>query len=272
MISGGVNGDLFDRERLSERECETAFAHLFPLGFGGTDVLVEIAPAGWEQSPLVAVFHPSVEQVHREAVRMHRNIRLLTRERTLREEPPPTLEEIRAEWSDRPIDGHRELRELVGQCLWDVFSDNHEVAAPDGRLVDLGSFRGAGQFIANLLNREIGEDRYDYMAFYLGTMWVSDRADLTPVYATVFRRLSRHGFDWTFTFPRLHAFTFDDPDSPTRDVAAELQRDRERAELRELLDEGHREALERARDEPPPCTVEAYRRVYGCDPRGWPPW
>jgi hypothetical protein len=103
-----MNVDRFDREGLSERECETVFATLFPLGFGGPDVLVEIAPAGWERSPLVAVFHPPVEQVHREAVRMHRNVRSLTGARkALRDEPEPTLEDIRAEWSDRPVEGHR---------------------------------------------------------------------------------------------------------------------------------------------------------------------
>lgn len=32
---------------------------------------------------------------------------------------------------------------LLGLCLWDVFSDNHDVIAADGRVVHLGSFRGS---------------------------------------------------------------------------------------------------------------------------------
>lgn len=51
-----------------------------------------------------------------------------------------------------------------------------------------------------------------------------------------------------------------------------MERDRPRAELRESLEEGHREALEAAKDRPPPATIDAYRRVYGEAPRGWPPW
>jgi hypothetical protein len=257
--------DLFDREQLSERECEAVFARLFPLGLGGADVRVEIAPAGWDQSPLLAVFHPSVEQVHRERVRIRRNLRRLGEGRRTRpDEPEPTLEQVRATWQDSPVERDREVRELIGDCVWDIFSDNHDVVAPDGRLVHLGSFRGSGGFVADLLNREVGDDRYDYIDFYLGTIWVSDRADLTPVYAMIFRRLARHGYDWEYTFPRLYAVRLAEPD--------DSERDRRGTELDEMLEDGHREALARAQDEPPPRTVEAYRAVYDRDPRGWPPW
>ena len=264
--------DARDRERLSERECQAVFAQLFPLRLGGDDVLAHLAPAGWERSPLLAVFHPSVEQLHREALRIHRNLDALTgtRSRQHDERSEPTLEQMRATWQDPPIEPDREVRELVGRCLWDVFSDNHDVIAPDGRLVDIGSFRGAGDFIAELLDRERGERHYDYMDFYLGTIGVSRRADLTPVYAMIFRRLARHGFEWEYTFPRLYAFDLGDPEESS-DVAEGLERERERSDLREILEQGHRDALERAKDEPPPRTVQAYRQVYGCDPVGWPP-
>lgn len=75
-------------------------------------------------------------------------------------------------------------------CLWDVFSDNHDVIAADGRVADIGSFRGAGAFLDEHLTR--GQDSWregDYMRFYLRTIWISRRADLTPVYAMIFRRL-----------------------------------------------------------------------------------
>ena len=266
--------DASGREQLSERECQAVFAQLFPLGLGGDDVLAEIAPAGWERSPLLAVFHPSVEQLHREALRIHENLRALAGARGRRpdERGEPTLEEVRATWQDPPIERVREARELVGRCLWDVFSDNHDVIAPDGRLVDIGSFRGAGDFIAELLSRECGDLHYDYMDFYLGTIWVSQRADLTPVYAMIFGRLARHAFDWEYTFPRLYAVDFGDPEDSSADVAERLERERERSELREVLEEGHRDALARAKDEPPPPTVQGYRQVYGRDPVGWPPW
>lgn len=65
---------IFDRERLSERDCAAVFAALFPEGLASADVLAEIAPERWERSPLKAVFHPSAEQVYREALRIHRNV------------------------------------------------------------------------------------------------------------------------------------------------------------------------------------------------------
>ena len=137
--------DALDRERLSDRESTSLFARLFPCGLASGDVLTELAPGGWERSPLITVFHPSVDQVYREAVRMHRSIeRLVGARRATSPRPEPTLEEIRHEWREKPIEVEREVRELVGRCLWDVFSDNHDVVAPDGRLVDIGSLRAAG--------------------------------------------------------------------------------------------------------------------------------
>lgn len=259
-----------DQQRLTERECFALFERLFPSGLGGEDVLGEIAPAGWERSPLLAVFHPSVEQIYRETLRVRRNIRLLARRASPRAaDPDPTLAEIAASHVARPVERDVEIRELVGRCLWDIFSDNHDVIDPDGRLVDIGSFRGAGAFIAELVNRELADARYDYLDFYLGTIWVSDRADLTPVYAMIFRRLAKHGYDWKYAFPRLSVVHFDRPGEP---LAATLERERERAEFQALMDDAHREALERAKDEPPPATIITYRRVYGADPSGWPPW
>ena len=71
--------------------------------------------------------------------------------------PKPTLDEIAGDFRERPIEVEPEVRELVGQCLWDVFSDGHEVVSlEDGRVLDLGSFRGSGGFLAEYLNRQIG--------------------------------------------------------------------------------------------------------------------
>ena len=58
----------------SDAELEAEFDALFPQGFGGVDVLQELAPDGWENSPLLAVFHPSLVQVYEEALRLHRNL------------------------------------------------------------------------------------------------------------------------------------------------------------------------------------------------------
>ena len=97
-----------------------------------------------------------------------------------------------------------ELTELVGLCLWDVFSDNHDVITADGRVADIGSFRGAGAFLdEHLMGNRGGWDEGDYLRFYLGTIWINARADLTPMYAMIFRRIKALGGDWVYHFPEL---------------------------------------------------------------------
>jgi hypothetical protein len=184
----------------------------------------------------------------------------------------------------------RNIRELVGRCLWDIFSNQHEVIATDGRLIDLGSFRAAGEFLADRLNRWTDRREYDYMNFYLGTSapWAQPEGDLTPVYELIFRRLKRGGLDWVYHFPRVYLVDFrplgealdreGKPDwmdySPSEALAkneGDRRRDQEIAEFREQLDEGRNEAIEEALKHPPPATVQAYRNVYGHWPQGWPP-
>ena len=127
MLSKGHVEPMSEFTKYEETECVAIFDRLFPQGFAGEDVLREIAPDGWERSPLLAVFHPSVEQVFRERVQMHENIQSLWRRR--REDhrpasPPPTREEIERDSHPSPVETAREVRELVGLCVWDVFSDN----------------------------------------------------------------------------------------------------------------------------------------------------
>ena len=97
----------------------TLFASLFPMGFAGKDVLEEIAPEGWPDSTLHFVFHPTLEQVHRERVQLRRNLRnwpWSAKERL----DEPTLEDVQAEYQDSPVDATSEVRKLVAACLWDV--------------------------------------------------------------------------------------------------------------------------------------------------------
>lgn len=323
--------DLDDRQTLGEDELRAEFDALFPVGWAGPDVLAELAPGGWAGSPLAAVFHPSPAQVYQESVRAHRNLAALGRRPDAPPPPPePTLAEITAAHQDEPVEPERECRELVGRCLWDIFSDNHEVLSADGRRLDLGSHRAAGGFLADVVNAQggppppprpelppdlmaslfpptdnpahaelmeqmrkemFGDGGYTYLDFYMGTTTVSGRADLRPVYALIFRRLRGRELDWVYHFPRLYAVDFrplkklldeekrgDEPDfagyDPSATFAAEQedrQRDEELAGLRESLDEGHREAVEAARDAEPPATVRAYQAVYGRFPDGWPP-
>jgi hypothetical protein len=270
-------------KRLTDRELHTFFARLFPHGFAGADVLAEIAPEGWERSPLLACFHPSVDQLFEERVAIHRNMeewRRLGRRRegtaALEPRPEPTLEDVRREYEPAAVNEEEEVTELVGLCLWDIFSDNHDVIAADGRLANIGSFRGAGAFLDEHLTRDQeGWKDGDYMRFYMGTIWISRRADLIPVYAMILRRLNAAGADWVYHFPEIGIVELARADgvdkaspgySVSQAAVAELEAQKRRAEaepFRVELREANARAREEAMDRPPPATVRAYRQGTG---------
>jgi hypothetical protein len=192
---------------------------------------------------------------------------------------------VREEYEPSPVDQDAEVTELVGLCLWDTFSDNHEVIAADGRVADIGSFRGAGAFIAEHVTRDRdGWREADDRRFYMGTSGIGQRADRAPVYAMIFSRLEALGADWVYHFPELGLVDLpsrnDDPARPapgypvSHSAVAELSAPRRRADahrIRAELEEANARAREEAMDREPPATVRAYRDVYDRDPRGWPP-
>jgi hypothetical protein len=278
-------------KRLTDPELHALFDRLFPHGFAGADVLAEIAPDGWEHSPLLACFHPSVEELYAERLSFHRNLeewRRLGRRRwgttPVEPRPEPTLEDVRRGYEPSPVNEDEEVTELVGLCLWDTFSDNHDVIAADGCVAHIGSFRGAGAFLDEHLTRDReGCSEGDYLRFYMGTIWISRRADLSPVYAMIFRRLKAVGADWVYHFLEIGIVELapaGDTDnsgkgySVSQSAVAELETQRRRVKVERLraeLREANAREREEAMDLPLPATVRAYRQVFGRDPRGWPP-
>lgn len=157
-------------------------------GLDDRALVEELAPDGWDRSPLLLVSHPTAEQVYEETVKIRENLRNLLKKEPVSptEEPPPTLDAVRRDMIHRAPNPVEECVNLLGCCLWDVFADNHDVVTADGMLVDLGSFRSASGFIAdfrhhrNCTQEDIG-NRGDYIEFYMGTTMVRHRADLTPM-------------------------------------------------------------------------------------------
>jgi hypothetical protein len=281
-------------ERLTEEQCWELFQRLFPNGLDDPSLVEKLAPEGWERSPLVLAYHPTAEQVYEETVRFRDNLRRLRRKTSPPEEELQiTLDAIRKEM---PVDAPKpatECADLLGCCLWDVFADNHDVYTAEDALVDLGSFRAAAGFIADFRHcRSYSEARLnkhsDYLEFYLGTWMVQHRADLTPVYELIFRRMQELGLDWRYVHPRLmlvdfrplhevletenvsEAVTYDPTENYWRE-RREAACDAEVAELRRNLDEVYKESVAEARHDPPPATVRAFQLVYGRFPAGWPP-
>src|SRR5438270_460592 len=142
-------------------------------------------------------------------------------------------------------------------CLWDVFSNENDVVDPDGRLVHIGSWRGAAGFLAEQLNRETAEREYDYIHFYMGSFWVSECADLTPVYEMIFRRLKDRLLDWRYRLPRLHLIEFP---SDRSDGRRSYEIEKMRAEL-EQAPRGHGRFKAQARTRDRACVQQYLRRL-----------
>lgn len=156
-----------------------------------------------------------------------------------------------------------ELIEVVGCCVWDIVSKNHQVTDTNGQHVSLGSFREAGEAIAEFVEQHApgGARGWDYMDFYLGTRWPRPPADVAPlylaIYTHIFERMRAAGFDWRYHSP--HATIMQVPESPAP-LPPEVRA------LGQALDEIYRKA-EGTPDDPVPI-IAAYRSVYGKLPAG----
>lgn len=291
----------------TEEESTALLRDLFPNGLGGADVQTLLCPEGWRDSPLRFAFHPTPERQFEEALHWHENLLRMRQwarkgnSESVRSQPdpPPDRATFLAEARSRPdaqqeSDEH-ELARLVGLCLWDVLSDNHDVILPDGTCKDLGSFRATAGIIADFFSEatrsETGDlddswrfDCMDYCEFYMGTWAIGGRTDLSPVYRMIFARLNALGLDWHYAFPRLQMIRLAkpepegpewesyDPSAAFEKQKEEEENEREHAKLEADLEKAHQESLEAAKDRLPPQTVTAYYDVFGRWPSGWPPW
>ncbi len=270
---------------LKEDECLDFLDRVFPSGLFDTDLINTLIPDGWESSPYKSVFHPSPEQRYEEFIGMMQNLRKLRGKKNsdADDEELPDFEEYCKDLPIKKVEPKQEFIELLGLCLWDIFSDNHEVIAPDGRVVDLGSQRGSAGFIADWINAKESLEKYDYMDFYMGTRMISNRADLSAIYRAIFQRLQEAGADWIYHFPQLYLFRPADQGDPHTDIrdydpakaAADKiekqKKEKKFEEMKEKIQQLNREAMEEAVKNEPPLIVLAYKDVYGHFPEGWPP-
>lgn len=288
---------------LSEPEAFAFLESLFPGGLKDPVLIAELCPDGWEKSPLFACYHPAPEVIYQEQLRFSINLKSFFewKKRKAENDAPalpeePTFEEFLAKHppETNPITPETTINEpagLLGLCLWDVFSDNHEVIAADGRIVHLGSFRGSAGMISDFFekpshDRSDGENSWDsrgygYMDFYMGTSWVGGRADLTPTYELIFRHLQAAGADWRYSFPRIHLIDFSppptdadapyDPSTALQQEADHKTRSEKTAKMRRQLERNAQSAKRKARTGPPPTTVQAYQNIFHRFPPGWPP-
>ena len=196
---------------------------LFPQGPHSEEVLRELAPLGWEYSPLFYACRPIAKKLGR--------IPILGRIRTF----------------GKPVNPERECAEVVGVCLRELFCV-HEVIAPYP--IEEGTWRSTGHDIADWLNKRLQVDAFGYMDFYMGPYYAQEAADLTPVYALIFRRFQQHGLDMHYCYPGIYVAHTGGTTQDYLDHKAHL--DKLNAETRQAIDSG-----------PPPDVVAAYFSVFG---------
>jgi hypothetical protein len=268
----------------TDNACQDLFKQLFPEGFANAEIMAIAAPDGWENSPHVRPV-PPVEQAYQVAKAHHELENIM---RQMRSEPPiemESLEDFQSNYLDEPQRPEIGLQELVGACVWDIFSDNNDVVK-DNQRYHIGSFRGAAGFIADWLN-QTSEKQYDYMDFYMGNTARDDEdgeVDLKPIYGWLFRRLKQAGCDWVFHFTQLGLIDFSsakdqktdkpedyDPNKALEEELKQKEEQKKKDEFREKIEDMNAQAREDALYKPPPQTVQAYRTVFGEFPIGWPP-
>lgn len=247
-------------------------------------LLAAIAPEGWSRSPYVLFLHPATQQQYEEYKRISENINRLAKDKDKKLEAGQV-----DDYKQDDLDNLPEVEEfqyVLGLVLWDVFSNNHEVfSCGDNRVYDLGSFRGSAGFIADFLNQKFYADagKYSYLDFYMGTIWISDRADLLPFYEFVFRLIKNQSCDWNYSFPQLHLINFgseqvgkeDNPGDydPGKAIMADLEKKKKDAELKKFQDEleaSFRAEYEEAKYKPLIPVVQAYQNVFAKLPNGHP--
>lgn len=270
-------------EELPEEVCEQLIIELFQAL---PDLLQQVAPNGFSNSELVYVYHPKPEQQYKEY--RHSQLQLITLQRRLKKpvnvEPTKSYEEFLQEIETKPAEEHHELVSIYGDCLWNIFSNNHTVFNKNGQSYDLGSWRGSGRFIADVINKLqlVPARTFDYLDFYMGHFMTEQRADLTVVYEFIFRKLKAKYLDWEHSFSRMGLVNLShDKDvpgdmanyDPATAVQQQLEEDKKQAatdQFQQKLDDFYDEEFDKARYAKPSQEVMAYYNVYGHWPSGHP--
>jgi len=274
---------------LTDKQALEILSRLFPAGLGDSCLLAEACPEGWANSPIHLAFHPPPEQQYDEHCRWLRSMAELRQPGHANHDPPPSIpsfEEFIAKQHEPrqpPMSDLEEWVELLGDCLWDILSNNHELILQSGETANFGSFRMVSALIDEFADGgSLAEfqDRGGTMRFYMGSAMIQRRTDLGPVYQLIFRRFKALGYRWRYSFPRIYAIRFDEEPTdtlhydPSAAFAAEealKKMEEEEMAFQEKRDKEHAEAKRRALDQAPPAVVSAYQEIFGEEPQGWPP-
>lgn len=244
----------------------------------------KIAPNGLKNTDLVLFLHPTADHQYEEHIRLINNINRLTK-KSKQDTTKVKISDFKQD-DLTDISAYDEFLYILGLSTYDVFSNNHEVIGEDNRIYDFGSFRGSGGLIADFFNDNFPDNskKYDYMYFYMGTIWIQERGTLAPFYEYIFQKLKELDCDWKYSFPRLHIINpkkiFDvSTDGKMEDYAPEKalenqlelsDSDDQTKNFQEELEKIYDEEFEEAKYKPLSQIVQAYKNIYGHLPSGHP--
>jgi hypothetical protein len=263
-------------------ECTEILKYIFK---DAATLFKSLTPDGWINSDFVHFLHPTPEQQYDENKLMNKNINRLFKKGEEDEENHSDINEFTQDILT-DISAFEEFLYVFGLAVYDIFSNNHDVTGHDKKIFNLGSFRGSGSFIADFINENYKSrsGSYDYTDFYMGSIWIRSRGDLTPFYEFVFLKLRELHCDWNYFFPRLFLIEPNtmiesnehvDPSEykPELAVIKEFKlsdEDQQAKNLREEFDQSFGEEYEEAKYKPLNAIVKAYKNVYGVLPLGHP--
>jgi hypothetical protein len=271
-----------DYLRKNEAECTAILKDIFEDALNFYEYLV---PAGWINSDYIHFLHPTPKQQFDEHKLITDNINSFLKKESIKIEDQVEMNSFK---QDELIDIHEfeEFLYILGLTVYDIFSNNHDVLGFDNKPYELGSMRGSGRFLAEFLNENYPsvEKKYEYIDFYMGTIWIKSRADLTPFYEFVFQKLKKSHCEWNYSFPRMYLIDtkniFESSETQDfRDYKPEaavidelgLSEDEQKAKnLQEKFDRAFDDEFEEAKYKPLIKIVQAYKNVYGVLPHGHP--
>ena len=159
-----------------------------------------LAPDGWENSPLFAFFHPTLEQAYEGHVRFCQSMDHLIEQISKgndKTDPIPTLQEFASDgdWDEKlSLQPKAELLELLGRVIFEL--EQYRVQHPSGCLIRFEIGRSWGTLIAQLLNIHypLDERHFDTYDFFNGTV-LENYIDPSPVWQLFFRRMKAVGYE-----------------------------------------------------------------------------
>ena len=126
----------------------------------------KVIPQGFSNSDLVHIFHPTEEQRYKEYCEMHVRFKTLFKKKEA-PESLKTFEEFILTIEETKVEELYEIVSIYGNCLWDIFSNNHTVYNENSESYDIGSFRGSGRFLADVIDKInlVPGKSFDYIDF-----------------------------------------------------------------------------------------------------------